>query len=330
MDDATGRIDRRALLLGAGAAAMVAGAASAAREPLHTPPGGGELPPAWEAAERIPLWDGAPPGGPFVARKDLDRRGPTFVTGVTMPDLHVFQPAKANGRALLVIPGGAYSFVSIRNEGVGVANVFAKLGYTVFVLTYRLPGEGWTPRADVPLQDAQRAMRLIRARAARYGVDPAKVAVLGFSAGGHLAASLLTGYDERVYAPRDAADRGSARPDAGGLLYPVIAAAPPLTHPLSAQLLLGPNPDAALVARRSPAQHVTATTPPTFLAHSMDDGAVPWQNSELFLTALKAAKVKAEAHFFEEGGHGYGIGPDNAPAGLWPQLFARWLDRTLG
>ncbi len=165
----------------------------AAREPLHTPPGGGELPPAWEAAERIPLWDGAPPGGPFVARKDLDRRGPTFVTGVTMPDLHVFQPAKANGRALLVMPGGAYSFVSIRNEGVGVANVFAKLGYTVFVLTYRLPGEGWTPRADVPLQDAQRAMRLIRARAARYGVDPAKVAVLGFSAGGHLAASLLTG-----------------------------------------------------------------------------------------------------------------------------------------
>ena len=217
MDVATGRIDRRALLLGAGATAMVAGAASAAREPLHTPSGGGELPPAWEAAERIPLWDGAPPGGPFVARKDLDRRGPTFVTGVTMPDLHVFQPAKANGRALLVMPGGAYSFVSIRNEGVGVANVFARLGYTVFVLTYRLPGEGWTPRADVPLQDAQRAMRLIRARAARYGVDPAKVAVLGFSAGGHLAASLLTGYDERVYAPRDAADRGSARPDAGGL-----------------------------------------------------------------------------------------------------------------
>lgn len=320
--------DRRSVMLGAGAVALT-GAAPLQQPALTNPPSAGAVPPAWTDAERITLWDGDPPGGPVVPRPQSDRTEPTYVSGIAIPELHVFRPARTNGRAILAVPGGAYSFVSIGNEGVDIARVFTQAGYTVFVLTYRLPGEGWRDRSDVPLQDAQRAMRVIRARARHYGIDPNRVAALGFSAGGHLTASLLTGYDERVYAPRDAADRESARPACGGLLYPVIAMTPPLTHAQSARLLLGPDPSPALIERRSPALHVTADTPPTFLAHALDDGAVPWQNSQLFMAAMLAAKARTEAHFFEEGGHGFGIGPANAPAGKWPVLFAAWLDRTL-
>ncbi|GGB36233.1 xylanase [Sphingomonas metalli] len=332
MGEAMG-VDRRTLLVGAGVVGVGAvslSEAAAAAPPLHIPTGGGDVPDVWRKAEQIALWPGTPPGGPFTPLPRPAGMAPTFVSNVDAPVLRVFRPARSNGRALLVMPGGAYTFVSIRNEGVDVARVFNARGYTVFVLTYRLPGEGWQPRADVPLQDAQRAMRLIRSRAARYGIDPSRVAMLGFSAGGHLGASLLTGYDERVYAPVDAADRETARPACGGLIYPVIAADAPYTHGQSARMLLGPNPAPALIERRSPARHVTPQTPPTFLVHSIDDDAVPWQNARMFLDALRAAKVRAEAHFFEEGGHGYGIGPDNAPAGLWPHLFALWLERTLG
>lgn len=319
-------VNRRQVLLGSGALLMPA-PAMAARAALQIPAGGGPLPPEWTAAEAIPLWGAAPPGAPATPPVRSATLDPAFITGVVRPELRVFRPAQSNGRALLVIPGGAYTFISIRNEGTDVARVMNARGYTVFVLVYRLPGEGWANRSDVPLQDAQRAMRLIRAGAAAFGIDPATVGVLGFSAGGHLAASLITAAAEPVYAPRDAADGLDARPHCAGLIYPVIAASPPHTHLLSAQSLLGPQPMEAAIVRRSPAQHVDRATPPTFLVHAIDDEAVPYENTMLFIDALRAARRRAELHLFDEGGHGFGIGPANAPAGQWPALFAAFLER---
>jgi acetyl esterase/lipase len=321
-------VNRRQILLGSGMLLMPS-AARAARDVLQIPQGAGPLPATWTSAPTIRLWKAPPPGAPATLPIKSAQFDPTFITGVTRPELRVFRPAKSNGRALLVIPGGAYTFVSIRNEGTDVARVMTARGYTVFVLVYRLPGEGWANHADVPLQDAQRAMRVIRAGAAGFGIDPARVAVLGFSAGGHLAASLITGAAEPVYLPRDATDQLDARPNVAGLIYPVIAVTPPHTHPLSAQMLLGSAPTPELVARRSPAQHVGAATPPTFLAHAVDDEPVPYQNTQIFVDAMRAAKRPVELHLFEEGGHGFGIGPANAPAAYWPTLFTAFLDRHI-
>lgn len=329
MNDAA--ITRRGLLLAAGGGLLMAGQSAQAHEALKIPQGAAPLPPEWAEAEVIRLWDGAwadkPPGGPCQPAPRAPDLAPSFLTGIAEPALHVFRPVRGNARALLVIPGGAYSFVSILNEGVDIARVFTALGYTVFVLAYRLPGEGWQHRADVPLQDAQRAIRLIRTRATIHAIDPHEIAVLGFSAGGHLAATLLTAHDEPVYPPRDAADRLDARPAQAGLIYPVIAMVPPSTHVLSAANLLGANPSAELIRRRSPAEHVTTQTPPAFLVHALDDPVVPYRNTMLFADAMRAADRPLEVHLFEEGGHGFGTGPANAPAGQWPALFAAWLAR---
>jgi len=298
-----------------------------AAPPLLIPDGAGPIPTEWQKAERLLLWPKGAPGNGFAAPKRVAGWPQTFLSGIAEPELRLFRAGRPNGKALLVIPGGAYTFVSIRNEGVDIARVFNAAGYHVYVLAYRLPGEGWTDRADVPLRDAQRALRLIRSRAGLDGFAEADVAVMGFSAGGHLAASLLTGFDERLGDAVDPIDQISARPKAGLLIYPVISMAPPYTHALSAQTLLGNAPDRALIERRSPAMHVTDRTPPIFLAHSLDDKAVPYQNSMMMAEALTATGRAPETHLFAEGGHGYGLGPANGSAGLWPMLAQNWLAR---
>jgi acetyl esterase/lipase len=322
-----GPIGRRGFLAGAaGLAALSAGTPGAgATQFPKLPP----MPRAWIDAEQIPLWPNGTPGGGYAAR-DVPADWPDImVRNIERPMLRVFRPEKSNGRALLSIPGGAYTFVSIVNEGVDIARVMTARGYTVFVLTYRLPDEGWANRADVPLQDAQRAIRVIRANASRFGYDPAKVAAVGFSAGGHLGATLATGFAEPVYAPRDATDALDARPAAMALIYPVISVTAPVTHGESAMRLLGNAPSAELIAKRSPAQHVTAQTPPVFLVHALDDKAVPAENSMIMLRALQAANRPVELHLFEAGNHGFGVGRPDTPAGQWPALFAAWLDRHL-
>ncbi len=326
--NAATRPDRRRFLLAAAGAAALGSAGAIARgqsfPPL--PP----LPDAWRQAAVLPLWPQGAPGGGFVAQ-ELPKDWPdVFVRNVARPELRVFRPTVSNGRALLVIPGGAYAFVSILNEGVDIAHDMTARGYTVFVLTYRLPGEGWRDHADVPLQDAQRAMRLIRSNAARYGVDPAAVAAIGFSAGGHLGATLATGFAERFSPPHDSVDAIDARPAVMGLIYPVISMTAPETHADSARNLLGPSPDAGLVARRSPARLVSAATPPVFLVHAIDDNAVPVENSLIMMRALRDAGRPVEAHLFEKGGHGFGAGAKGTPAAQWLALFAAWLDQHVG
>ena len=317
-------IGRRALLSGAVGLATL-GATAAAQTFPKLPP----MPRAWIDAAQIPLWPDGTPGGGYQAKPLPEGWPDIMVRNIDRPMLRVFRPAKSNGRALLSIPGGAYTFVSILNEGVDVARAMTERGYTVFVLTYRLPDEGWSDRPDVPLQDAQRAIRVIRANADRFGYDPASVAAVGFSAGGHLGATLATGFAEKVYAPRDAVDALDARPAAMALIYPVISVTAPVTHAESAMRLLGTNPDAQAIARRSPAQHVTARTPPLFLVHALDDTAVPAENSFIMMRAMQAAGRPVESHLFEEGGHGFGVGPADKPCGHWPTLFAAWLDRHL-
>jgi acetyl esterase/lipase len=323
--------DRRAFMALGGALALTE---VAAREPPHPPqlipaPPARALPRTWTTAPRIALWPGDPPGKagfapqPAAAGED----SPVFLRNVSMPDLHVYRPSRPNGRALLVVPGGAYRFVSVANEGVEVAARLTPLGFTTFVLTYRLPGEGWQKRADVPLQDAQRAMRVIRSRAARFSVEPDRVSVLGFSAGGHLAATLATQHAEQTYAPIDAADQLSARPFAAGLAYPVVTMANPWTHEQSRTALLGNAPSQAEIDRRSAELHVKADTPPMFTVHAMDDPAVPVENSLNLVTAMRVARRPIEAHLLQEGGHAFGVGFPATPSALWTDLFCAWLNR---
>lgn len=320
-------MDRRQLL-GLGVALLAGGARVAVSAEPPAPPAL-VVPESWKNATRLPLWTGAPPGAQSVPPPQPPRDWPaSYVRAVAMPQLHVFRPARPNGRAVLVMPGGAYWFVSVVNDGADLAPRLTARGYTVFVLTYRLPGEGWAARADVPLQDAQRAMRLIRSYAAEYKLDPARIAALGFSAGGHLAATLATRHHENVYAARDAADGLDARPWATGLIYPVISLRDPITHGLSRQLLLGVSPSKQQIDRRSAELHVDAATSPLFLCHALDDDAVPVENTLRMMSAMREARRPVEAHLLQEGGHAFGVGRPGTPSAQWIELFSAWLDRT--
>ncbi|RYG68058.1 alpha/beta hydrolase, partial [bacterium] len=197
----------------------------------------------------------------------------------------------------------------------------------VAALVERLPAEGWRARSDVPLQDAQRALRLIRARAAEFGIDARTVSTIGFSAGGHLAATLATGAAERAYKPVDVIDAQEARPHATVLVYPVVTMRDPWTHELSRKLLLGDAPSREAIDRRSAELHVTATTPPLFLVHALDDTAVPATNSIRLLEAMQAAKRPVEAHLLQEGGHAFGVGRPGTPGAQWIALVSAWLQR---
>jgi len=301
---------------------------SAQERKLAPPPPPKVLPENWKKAPSIALWPGKPPGTGFKAQTLPPDWTPVFLRNVATPDLRVFRPERPNGHALLVIPGGAYWFVSAANEGAELAPRMTAQGVTVFVLTYRLPGEGWENRADVPLQDAQRAMRVIRSQASHYGIDANKISVLGFSAGGHLTATLATQHAEATYKPVDAADQLSARPFAAGLVYPVITMEKPWTHEQSRGLLLGDNPAESEVARRSAEKHVDASTPPVFTVHAMDDAAVPVENSLRMMDALRAAKRPVEAHLIQEGGHAFGVGYPNTASAHWIDLFSTWLARV--
>ena len=316
-------LDRRALLtLAAATPTLRAAPPRASPEPI-------------DPTEIVPLWPDRPPG----ARRSLPREQVAdrvktsgfqdrFVTGIGHPLMTVFRPARPNGAAVLIAPGGGYIRVVIDKEGFEVGRRLAAAGITGFVLRYRLPAEGWDQRAEVPLQDAQRAMRLIRARAADWAIDPARVAAMGFSAGGHLAASLATRYGAAVYAPVDAADALSARPDLSALMYPVIDMAKPFAHAGSRAALLGEPPERGAETLYSPQRHVDGSTPSTFLVHAWDDPSVPIENSLNYLAALRAAKVPAEAHLFAEGGHGFGIAlARGKPAAIWPELFLAWAAR---
>ena len=286
-----------------------------------------------DPTEIVPLWPGTPPGGEGVKLQakiversnDKDAFHDRFVTDVGTPHLAVFRPQKPDGSAVVLAPGGAYRLIVIDKEGIETARRLNESGVTVFMLRYRLPAEGWVDGKNVPLQDAQRAMRIVRAGAQGFGIDPNRVGVMGFSAGGHVAASLATRATDTVYQPVDEIDAQDPRPVFAGLMYPVITMGPG-AHGGSRDNLLGLNPPEAKVAAASCEKLVTGKTPPSFICLAADDDVVPpMENGMAMFDALRRAKVPAELHVFQEGGHGFGIRlAKGKPASAWPDLFLHW------
>jgi len=283
--------------------------------------------------ERVPLWPDAPPGtqNPPTEMVITERSEPPalrdrFVVGITTPELALFPADEPTGIGILIIPGGGYQRVVMDKEGYETAEWFAARGISAFVLFYRLPGEHWSAGADTPLQDTQRAMRWIRYNAAEFALDPQRLGVIGFSAGGHAAATLITRYDDRVYEPFDAADRQSARPDFAALVYPVISMQDGLAHFGSRERLLGNDYGAAEIAANSPDLQVDSNTPPTFLLHAADDDVVVDRNSIRMYEALRQAGVSTELHLFAAGGHGFGLRyVADKPVAIWPELLQAWI-----
>lgn len=268
--------------------------------------------------QTAPLWPGKAPHAVGDSPADT-------------PELTAYRPEKPNGTAVVVCPGGGYGFLANDHEGKQVAEFFNKLGVTAFVLKYRIvakdrPG----PLSEAPLADAQRALRTVRAKAKDYGIDPARIGVMGFSAGGHLASTAATHFDGGLK-DGDDIDKTSCRPDFAVLAYPVITMEAGATHGGTRKNLLGDKPDAKLVELYSNEKQVTKDTPPTFLFQTSADTAVVPENAVRFYLACKKAGVPVEMHIYEKGKHGVGLGRDPKWTGgetsvaTWPDRLADWM-----
>lgn len=279
----------------------------------------------------LPLWNGTPPNAQPAgqAAERVREGGITWVRHVQNPSIEVRLPARGNatGQAVVVCPGGGYGGLAYDWEGSDFAGWLNSHGVAAIILSYRLPVDGDVAHQKwlCPLLDAQRALRLTRAHAADWGIDPAKVGIMGFSAGGHLASTAGTHFDAGDPKAADPVDRLSSRPDFMILVYPVITMDTAVTHGGSRTNLLGENPSADLVRRYSNELQVTAETPPTFLVHAGDDNAVPVQNSLLFHAALVAHKVPADLHVYPSGGHGFSLAVGKGRLQTWTEVCARWL-----
>lgn len=245
-------------------------------------------------------------------------------TPADKPDITVYLPesSKANGTAVLICPGGGYAMEAMDKEGYKVARWFNRFGVAAFVLKYR---HGNRYRYPAPFQDATRAMRLIRSHASQWNIDPGRLGIMGFSAGGHLASTVGTHWDRGVSGSKDKLKRYSSRPDFMILIYPVITMEDSFTHEGSKHELLGPHPDPKLVELLSNEKHVSADTPPTFLVQATTDPVVPVQNSIAFYEALHKHHVPVEMHLYEQGPHGFGLAQQYPLLSTWPGLCRNWL-----
>jgi acetyl esterase/lipase len=257
------------------------------------------------------LWPDGAPGA--VGEEEKDK--PALI-------VYLAQPDRVVGTAIVVCPGGGYGALAMDHEGRQIAQWLNTLGVHAFILRYRL---GPRYRHPVQIGDAQRAIRTVRARAADFGVDPNRIGIWGFSAGGHLASTAATHFDDGDSSAADPIDRVSSRPDFAILAYPVISFTTEHTHRGSLRNLLGENPDPQLVRSLSNELQVSARTPPTFLFHTNEDTGVPPENSVLFYLALRRHGVPAEMHIYERGRHGLGLAATHASVGTWPARLADWL-----
>lgn len=280
----------------------------------------------------IQLWPGTAPGGENVELTEqvIERSDDPHVhdrawTGISHPSITAVVPKHPNGAALIVAPGGGYQRVVFDKEGYDLAPSMLSHGVTLFILKYRLPGDGFAHRQLVPLQDAQRAIRIVRGHAKAWHLSPDRIGIIGFSAGGQLAASLGTRYNVDAYEPVDDLDKLSARPNFLALLYPVISMQDGITHSGTRSQLLGDHPTADQINANSLELQVTDDTPPTFIAFASDDGSVPPANNLRFYQQLLAHDVAAEIHGFEYSGHGFGIRNAQGNARDWPKLLLDWL-----
>jgi acetyl esterase/lipase len=277
----------------------------------------------------LKLWPDGIPGSkndPSYAENIVTTDGRvTRATNVVTPDLTVFlpDPAKANGAAVMICPGGGYGTLAFDHEGNAIAKWLNDNGIAGIILKYRLPSDRiMTDKSIGPLQDAQEAMRVIRRHSAEWKINLKKVGVIGFSAGGHLASTISTHYAEKVY---EVKDNTSARPDFSLLIYPVISMDTAITHRGSRNNLIGIDPTEKNVLRFSNEKQINGNTPPAFLVHSSDDKAVPVMNSIGYYLGLQKNGIPAELHIFQKGGHGYGLSPNGGTESSWPGLCIRWL-----
>jgi acetyl esterase/lipase len=277
--------------------------------------GPGWQPPAGRVT--LPVWPGTPPGEPANLPPEVDMNAAKTKTmagqpyirlgNVSTPTITLYAPKGTNtGAAVVVFPGGGYQILSMDLEGTEVCDWLNTIGVNCILLKYRVPDSGPYPKSPLALQDAQRAMGLVRLHAAEWGIDAHRVGVLGFSAGGHLSAAISNHYDHRLYDPIDAADQLSCRPDFSVVLYPGYMAL--------AEKAFAPNADI----------EPTADTPPTFILQAEDD-PVHVENAVVYFMALKNAKAQAELHVYAEGGHGYGLRPRDLPIMGWPRLVETWM-----
>jgi len=281
------------------------------------------------AGEIIGLWPRPPAGAlhPDMAEVvEQTSSSPGYssrrMKGVSKPHMIALPAAQPNGSAMLIIPGGGFEWNYFDHEGYQIADVLNRAGISCFVLIYRLARDGWADPAAVGPADAQRAMRLIRANAARFQLDPERVGVMGFSAGGFLTTTLATRHSTPFYKPVDAADQLSARPLLAAPIYPVQSVDPAYAYGGVAPSLFGGPPTAAQIREWSPDLNVTSAAAPTFLVHAEDDDLVPVANTVRLRDAMVAAKIPVETHLFAHGGHGFGARPQpGSPDGPWLPLF---------
>ncbi|MGB5228858.1 alpha/beta hydrolase [Eudoraea sp.] len=278
----------------------------------------------------LPLWpaDAIPNRIESDEQEILEKGTIQIISYVQTPQIDVYLPSEANstGKAMLIFPGGGYQILAYDWEGSDIAKFLNSKGIAGIVVKYRLPiSKSLENNQFVPLQDAQRAMRLVRYMSKTWNIDDKKMGIIGFSAGGHLASTLGTHFDDEVYNYVDGADLLSARPDFMALVYPVISFSSSSVHSGSKKALLGDEPDSESIRYFSNELQVSEKTPPTILFHAADDKAVPPENSLLFFQALNQKGVPAELHIYPEGGHGFSLATKNQSLGRWTQHLYEWM-----
>jgi len=317
-------------------AAFVTGAMAslAARKAEAAPVDKPEITPP-DPTETLILWPNGAPGGEgvtaleaIVERGDAKGLKDRAQVHTRTPKLVVFRPRKPNGAAVMLMPGGGYERVVLDKEGYETARWLTARGYTCFVLFYRMPGDGWAAGGDAPLQDAQRGIRLVRSKAAEMGFSADRVAIMGFSAGGHLASNMTVRFDAPTYTPIDAIDQLPTKPNLSALIYPVVTTDMAFAHMGSRKQLLKALDTPERAKELSPEKQVREGLSPVFQLHAADDKTVPVENSVMMFLALRAKNVPAEMHIFEEGGHGFGLRfVKDKPVAAWPSLFETFAKR---
>ncbi len=278
----------------------------------------------------LPLYSGEIPNSKKTGTPEkIEKKDIIVVSNVQEPNIAVYLPSKrfATGQAVVICPGGGYWVQAYDLEGTDIARYLNSIGVAGIVLKSRLPTAGNTVEPHkAPLMDAQRAMRLVRANSANWNINTAKIGVMGFSAGGHLASTLGTHFDYGNKSASDTVERFSCRPDFMVLMYPVISFTSPLMHPGSKDALLGKSVDPKLAEYYSNELQVQDDTPPAFFVHADDDKGVPVENTLLMYQAMRKKKISAELHILSEGDHGFGLGVNNDHIASWSENFRLWLN----
>lgn len=276
--------------------------------------------------EEIPLWPGRPPGrGEVRGPEKIGNAGAGkgAVSNVSTPRLRVYRPRKPNGMAVILCGGGGYFRIQLEKESTPAALWLQERGYTAFDLIYRLPADGW--EASVPFADAQRAMKIVRSRAAEFALREDRIGILGFSAGGHLAGFTALQPDRKLYAGSDSIERFPARPDFAALLFPVVSLRPPFTTTRTRREIVGRDPDVAAQEAWSLDTYAAKDAPPIIQFSTTDDPTTPPGHNIALYEALVRAGARPELHIFAEGGHGWGLGTPDQPLSQWPTIFETWL-----